>query len=60
MKFRGMQALLGVKGEGALSAEEERRLGAMMQEQGCELVDLTQVPWCQRSFYHMKEVVGSE
>lgn len=31
-----------------------------MMEQGHELVALTQGPWQQRPFYHMKEVVGSQ
>ena len=59
LRFREAQALLGVSGEEALSAEEERRLGSLM-EQGHELVALVQVPWRQRPFYHMKEVVGGE
>lgn len=60
LTFRQAQALLGITGEESLSAEEERKLGALMEEQGHELVALTQVPWKQRPFYHMKETVGSE
>ncbi len=60
LTFREAQALLGITGEESLSAEEERRLGALMEERGHELVALTQVPWKQRPFYHMKEVVGVE
>jgi aspartyl/asparaginyl-tRNA synthetase len=60
LTFRAAQALLGISGAETLSAEEERRLGAMMMEQGHELVALIQVPWSQRPFYHMKETVGSE
>ena len=60
LTFRQAQALLGLTGEESLSAEEERRLGAMMAEDGHELVALTQVPWKQRPFYLMKEVVGTE
>lgn len=60
LTFREAQALLGLSGEETLSAEEERRLGAMMMEQGHELVALIQVPWKQRPFYHMKEVVSTE
>ena len=60
LTFREAQALLGLSGEETLSAEEERRLGAMMMEQDHELVALIQVPWKQRLFSHMKEVVGAE
>ncbi|MFZ6732093.1 amino acid--tRNA ligase-related protein [Undibacterium sp. Ji42W] len=55
LEFAQAQALLGVSGDESLSAEEERQLGAMMQEQGHELVALTRVPWKQRPFYHMRE-----
>lgn len=55
LTFREAQALLGITGEESLSAEEERCLGAVMEEQGHELVALTQVPWKQRPFYHMRE-----
>lgn len=55
LEFAEAQALLGVSGDESLSAEEERKLGALMQEQGHELVALTRVPWKQRPFYHMRE-----
>ena len=54
-EFAEAQALLGVSGDKSLSAEEERRLGVMMQERGHDLVALTRVPWKQRPFYHMRE-----
>lgn len=60
MTFAEAQTILGISGEESLSAEEERRLGAIMQEQGFDLVALVQVPWMQRPFYHMKEVVGGQ
>lgn len=55
MTFGEAQALLGLTGEESLTAEQERTLGAMMAKEGFELVALTQVPWKQRPFYHMKE-----
>lgn len=48
LTFAQAQAILGISGE------EERKLGAIMQEQGFELVALTQVPWKQRPFYNMR------
>lgn len=54
LTFAQAQAILGIAGEESLSGEEERKLGAIMQEQGFELVALTQVPWKQRPFYHMR------
>lgn len=54
LTFSEAQAILGISGEESLSGEEERKLGAIMQEQGFELVALTQVPWKQRPFYHMR------
>lgn len=60
LMFREAQALLGIAGDESLSAEQERKLGTIMGEQGFELVALTQVPWAQRPFYHMKDVVGGE
>ncbi|PHV36953.1 amino acid--tRNA ligase-related protein [Janthinobacterium sp. BJB304] len=53
--FAQAQEILGVRGDESLSAEEERRLGGIMAEQGHELVAIAQVPWAQRPFYHMKE-----
>ena len=58
MTFAHAQEILGLQGDESLSAEEERRLGAIMAEQGHELVAITQVPWKQRPFYHMKEAAG--
>jgi len=55
LEFAEAQAMLGLTGDESLSAEEERRLGAMLQEQGHDLVALTRVPWKQRPFYHMRE-----
>lgn len=62
MTFAEAQAILGISGEESLSGEEERKLGGIMQEQGFELVALTQVPWKQRPFYHMRATgpVGEE
>lgn len=60
LTFREAQALLGISGEESLSAKEERVLGTLMEKEGHELVALTQVPYKQRPFYHMKETVGSE
>lgn len=54
LAFRQAQELLGIEGEEALTAEQERELGALMGSQGHELVALTQVPWRQRPFYHMQ------
>lgn len=55
LEFAEAQAMLGLGGDESLSAEEERRLGAMLREQGHDLVALTRVPWKQRPFYHMRE-----
>jgi aspartyl/asparaginyl-tRNA synthetase len=61
LTFAQAQDILGITGEESLSGEEERRLGSIMQEQGFELVALTQVPWKQRPFYHMRvQGVGGE
>lgn len=57
LTFAEAQEILGISGEESLTAEQERTLGAMMQAEGFELVALTQVPWAQRPFYHMKQVV---
>lgn len=57
LTFAEAQEILGISGEGSLTAEQERTLGVMMQAEGFELVALTQVPWAQRPFYHMKQVV---
>lgn len=55
LTFAEAQTLLGISGEESLTAEQERQLGALMEAQGFELVALTQVPWKQRPFYHMRE-----
>ena len=60
LTFRQAQQILGIHGEESLTAEQERQLGAIMAARGHELVALVQVPWAQRPFYHMKEVVGGE
>ena len=55
LTFVQAQAMLGIAGDQALTAEEERRLGAMLGAQGVELLALIQVPWKQRPFYHMRD-----
>jgi aspartyl-tRNA synthetase len=55
LTFAEAQAMLGVAGDQALTAEEERRLGAILGGQGFDLVALIQVPWSQRPFYHMRD-----
>lgn len=55
LTFAEAQTILGISGEESLTAEQERQLGALMEAQGFELVALTQVPWKQRPFYHMRE-----
>lgn len=55
MTFKEAQIILGLSGSESLSAEQERQLGSIMLEEGFELIALTQVPYAQRPFYHMKE-----
>ena len=57
LTFALAQQILGIAGDEALTAEQERLLGAILEKQGFELVALTQVPWAQRPFYHMKQEV---
>lgn len=55
MTFAEAEAVLGISGGESLTSEQERELGQIMEERGFELLAITQVPWKQRPFYHMRE-----
>jgi aspartyl/asparaginyl-tRNA synthetase len=59
LKFAEAQAMLGLSGEEALNAAQEKELGQLMQARGVELLALTAVPYRQRPFYHMREGLQS-
>lgn len=58
LEFAQAQAMLGQGATEPMTAAHERELGALMQAKGVELVALSQVPYSQRPFYHMRHGEG--